>query len=143
MSTFRILYCCPTEIHSLRAPGEVEPLVQLERGRKKKKKKADKGIVAKTFKWDVLMCMPPSGSTESKVVPPGSLTHGPSMDGKGSENWQSPKTPKSHYTRVYKGGIILSFSFKWPAVAVTHSHVPQTNHNVLRLFDGAMVKEKQ
>lgn len=84
------------------------------------------GHCARTCKWDVLMCMPPSGSTESKVVPPGSLTHGPSMDGKGSENWKSPKTPKSHYTKAYKGGIILSLSFKWPALAVTHIYHKQT-----------------
>lgn len=46
---------------------------------------------------------------------------------KGSENRQAPKTPKSHYTQAYKGGIILSLSFKWPALAVTHSHT----HNAL------------
>lgn len=80
------------------------------------------------------MCMPHKGSTESKVVLPGSLTHGPSMGGKGSENWQRPKTPKSHYTQAYKGGIILSLSFKWPALAVNHIHVPQTNHNVFDYY---------
>lgn len=56
------------------------------------------------------MCMPPWGSAASKALPPGSLTHGPSMGGKGSESWQCPKTPKSHYSQAYEGGIILSIS---------------------------------
>lgn len=75
--------------------------------------------------------MPPLGSTESKVVPPGSSTHGPSIGGKGRENWKAPKTPKSHYTQAYKGEIILSLSFKWPALAVTHLDVTQTNNNAM------------
>lgn len=39
-------------------------------------------------------------STESKEVLPESLTKGPITSGKGSEDWQVPKTPKSHYTQA-------------------------------------------
>lgn len=73
-------------------------------------------------------------STESKAVLPESLTRGPVIRGKGSENWQAPKTPKSHYTQAYRGGIILSLSFKWLALAVTHSDVPQSDHNGLHYW---------
>lgn len=44
---------------------------------------------------------------------------------------KSPKTPKSHYTQAYKGGIILSLSFKWLVLHVTHSNLLLTDHNVL------------
>lgn len=65
-------------------------------------------------------------STESKAVPPEYLTRGPIVGGKGSENWQALKNLKSHYTQAYMGGIILSHSFKWPALAVTQMYHKQT-----------------
>lgn len=65
-------------------------------------------------------------STESKAVPPESLTYGPIIGEKGSENWQALKILKSHYTQAYVGGIILSLSFKWPALAVTQMYHKQT-----------------
>lgn len=134
MSISRILFCCPKEtspkpesvVFSLCLPGlKHKSTSSLEEDKK-----------SRIFGQNVLMgCLHMHAnfrSTESKAVPPESLTCGPIVGGKVSENWQAPKTPKSHYTQAYRGGIILSLSFKWPALAVTHSiDVPQTNHNGL------------
>lgn len=45
-----------------------------------------------------------------------------------------PKLPNLIILRLIEEAIILSLSFKWPALAVTHSHATQINHSVLHCY---------